>query len=147
MLAAMGCRCNTAPDPEPAEPVVLPHYAGWDRLVAAAVDGRLADAQGLGEQLTGGEPAEHPDGAEHAAAVGAALGFLRFAEDIDEVAAAVSAAAGACGQCHAAARVPAPRAPEATPEQRAQLALHALLWLGPATDAQIDAATLAITGR
>ena len=61
--------------------------------------------------------------------IGAALGFVGFAEDGEELADAVASAGRGCGICHAAAEVPTdvPRPPWLH-ETAAAWAVHGLVW-------------------
>lgn len=128
-----GCRCRST---EP-EPVVMPvaHYYEWDKLVARATRGNLEEARIIAVGLAGGVHDDLEVGAAGDAngKVGAALGFVGFAEDAVELADAVSSAAGGCGMCHAStgALPPMPR-PAWTHETAADWAVWGLVWAEPA---------------
>ncbi len=128
-LVALGCRCG-APTEEPERTVVFGHYAEWDRLVDAAAHGDLEIAREVASGLTGGAPAEAgPEAKQQGTSrIGAALGFLSFAEDEVELADAVVSAAGGCGSCHEAVGVPPPEAPPWTHETGARWVVDGLVW-------------------
>jgi hypothetical protein len=118
---SMGCRCGEEVAPRGA---VLPHFADWPALVAAAARGDADTAQAIARDLTAGPAA--PESAA-SSRVGAALGFVMTARTPDDVVDGVVGAAAACGACHA--DVLGPGEPDgAGHDVLAWRAVHALLF-------------------
>jgi len=122
-----GCRCRS--DVAPAPPP-LPHYHGWPRLVEKAALGEIEGAAAIALDLTEGPEGEVEDPAAAAGSgkVGAALGFMAFAEDTEELADAVASAARGCGMCHTATGAVAPPRPEWSHFSGAAWVVDGLVW-------------------
>jgi len=124
-LLATACRCTSPPQAEPAPP----HWPGWPAFVGAAEEGDLTAARSLIEGLVddGRRP---PDGSEAGLGkLGAALGFVRFAEDTGELADAVASAAAGCGRCHGSAGATPPPRPEWAHHSAGRWAVWGLVWV------------------
>lgn len=119
-IAALWAGCRCAPTPPPR----VSHVPTWPLLVDAAVRGDAASVSQYAEGLTGDD-----DEGDAGARIGAAMGFLRFAEDRDELADAVVAIAVGCAECHVARAVEAPE-----PEGSAAVRLVAPVVFGASPD-------------
>ncbi len=138
---AFGPACGRR-EAAPPVPSTLPHFAEWTGLVDATARGDLSAAARAAVQLTGGRPTEVPDGpaGEGDATVAAALAYVGFAEDAEELADTVLRAARGCAACHTALDVAPPAPLEGDAAQRA---VDTVVWARAGADA-IGADTLGI---
>lgn len=115
LWALLGCQCGDAPPPP-----IPAHYPDFGALVDAAARGDVATARTIADGLRSAE-----DDGDPGEAIAAAAGFLRVAEDADDVAAATVRVARACGRCHGSA---VPPVVSVTGHAVARAAVHPLVW-------------------
>jgi cytochrome c553 len=98
--------------------------------VEKAALGEFESAAGVARDLTAGPQGEVEGAAEEAGSgkVGAALGFVGFAEDPEELADAITSAASGCGLCHAATGALPPERPVWSHLSGAAWVVDGLVW-------------------